>query len=450
MLLIATILSSVLSCAQQDPATAMWRAWLDSPGGELPFQLEIQRHEVADAHSTAGTDSSIPAEWQAWIHNGQERIAIPEVTWQEDMRLLVMEMAHYESRLQATVSMDGKAMDGRWTKRRGPNKWADMGFHARHHGESAPRFLRPTEPSASGADEDPSPPIDSSAKLAERYWIRFSSSKDLAVGVFQEQESGAVEGTILTTLGDYRFLAGYRHRGEWKLSCFDGAHAFLFAAKQTDGEWQGYFYSGDSWKDSWQTQADAEAKLPNSFSEIALAAGIDPEAPLNLQEYRFPNLDGEVQSIGDPSLHGKATIISLFGSWCPNCNDEAALWAELDQAYAEKGLRIIGLGFELTEDQDRDLKLLQRFRDRWKLKHPLFLAGSANKQAAQRAFPLLAQVKSFPTAIFLDHRGRVRAIHSGFSGPATGDAHLRLRERYTSLIEELLAEANKVDADQTW
>ncbi len=435
MMLIATLLSSVLSCAQQVPATDMWRAWLDSPGGELPFQLELKQADSPQGES----------DWQAWIHNGSERIEIPTVTWHEESRLLVMEMAHYESRLQATVSMDGKAMDGRWSKRRGLNKWADMGFHARHHGESAPRFLRPA-PTPQQAASSP----DTSPKLSERYWIQFSSSKDLAVGVFQEHDSGAVEGTILTTLGDYRFLAGYRHQREWRLSCFDGAHAFLFIADKGTHAWGGLFYSGDSWAESWQARADAEAKLPNSFDEIALAAGIDPKAPLNLQDYRFPNLDGEVQSIGDPALHGKATIISLFGSWCPNCNDEAALWAELDQAYGEKGLRIIGLGFELTEDQDRDLQQLQRFRDRWKLQHPLFLAGSANKQEAQKAFPLLAQVKSFPTAIFLDHHGRVRAIHSGFSGPATGDAHLRLRERYTSLIEELLAEANKVDADQTW
>jgi thiol-disulfide isomerase/thioredoxin len=435
MLLIATLLSSVFSCAQQAPATEMWRAWLDSPGGELPFQLELQRQDTPDA----ATD------WQAWIHNGSERIEIPKVTWHEESRLLVMEMAHYESRLQATVSIDGQAMDGRWTKRRGLNKWADMGFHARHHGETAPRFMRPA-PATEESSEQAAP----YAKLAQRFWMRFSSSKDLAVGAFQEQDSGAVEGTILTTLGDYRFLAGYRQQDEWKLSCFDGAHAFLFLASATEQGWEGQFFSGDSWVESWQARADAEAKLPNSFDEIALAAGIDPQAPLDLKGYRFPNLNGEVQSLADPALHGKATIISLFGSWCPNCNDEAALWAELHEAYGEKGLRIIGLGFELTEDQDRDLQQLQRFRDRWKLKHPLFLAGSANKQEAQKAFPLLAQVKSFPTAIFLDHTGRVRAIHSGFSGPATGDAHLRLRERYTSLIEELLAEANKVDADQTW
>lgn len=410
----------------------MWRAWLGSPGGDLPFQLEVQQNSKEPPAAT----------WQAWVHNGSERIEIPVVRWEEDTRLLVLEMPHYDSRLQATVSIDGKEMDGRWRKRRGLEKWADMAFHARHYGAEAPRFL-PSQKHP-GQVERPSSPIDA------RWWIQFSSSKDLAVGVFAETDAGAVQGTILTTLGDYRFLAGERQGGQLRLSCFDGAHAFLFTAARVGEEWHGDFYSSDSWHETWKAQADPQAQLPDSFAEIALAAGLDPQAPLPLKDLSFPGLDGEEQSLGDPALYGKATIISLFGSWCPNCNDEAALWAELHELYHERGLRILGLGFELTGDQDRDLEQLVRFRDRWKLKHPLLLAGSANKQQAQEVFPLLAQVKSFPTALFLDAQGRVRAIHSGFSGPATGDAHVHLRERYTSLIEELLAEASKTEADQTW
>jgi hypothetical protein len=114
--------------------------------------------------------------------------------------------------------------------------------------------------------------------------------------------------------------------------------------------------------------------------------------------------------------------------------------AELDRRYHSRGLRIIGLGFELTGDQQRDLLQLTRFRDRWKLEYPLFLAGTANKKKAQQVFPLLAEVKSFPTALILDRNGRVRKIHSGFSGPATGKWHTYMKASYEQLIEELLNE----------
>ncbi len=64
------------------------------------------------------------------------------------------------------------------------------------------------------------------------------------------------------------------------------------------------------------------------------------------------------------------------------------------------------------------------------------------KDAAARAFPLLTRLKSFPTAVFLDAAGKVRAVHSGFAGPATGVEHERQRLGYERIIEALLAEAS--------
>ena len=38
----------------------------------------------------------------------------------------------------------------------------------------------------------------------------------------------------------------------------------------------------------------------------------------------------------------------------------------------------------------------------------------------------------------MDADGSVRAIYSGYSGPATGDAHVKLREDFIRVIEDLL------------
>ena len=48
-------------------------------------------------------------------------------------------------------------------------------------------------------------------------------------------------------------------------------------------------------------------------------------------------------------------------------------------------------------------------------------------------------MRSFPTTIFVDRRGQVRGVYQGWSGPATGEAHARLRRRFEALVEELLA-----------
>jgi hypothetical protein len=55
--------------------------------------------------------------------------------------------------------------------------------------------------------------------------------------------------------------------------------------------------------------------------------------------------------------------------------------------------------------------------------------------------PQLDAVRAYPTAIFIDRTGRVRRIHTGFAGPATGVAHELLVHEFEQLLEQLLAEA---------
>lgn len=221
------------------------------------------------------------------------------------------------------------------------------------------------------------------------------------------------------------------------LSTFDGAHAFLFRARRgADGALTGDFWSGAAHHETWSAQRDAQAALPDPFTEVAPAAEAPPLAAL-----KFRDLDGVERALDDPAFAGKARVITLFGSWCPNCNDEARLWAELHARYAERGLSIVGLAFEVTGDAARDAEQVRRFRERHGVRWPTLLGGTADKEAAARAFPLLTRVKAFPTAVFLDAAGRVRAVHSGFAGPATGAEHERQRLHYERIIEELLAES---------
>jgi len=79
-------------------------------------------------------------------------------------------------------------------------------------------------------------------------------------------------------------------------------------------------------------------------------------------------------------------------------------------------------------------------RERHGAKYPVLLAGSSDKQKASEAFPAIDRVLAFPTTIFLHRDGRVRAVHSGFAGPATKEEHEKLAKGFERIIEELLAE----------
>ena len=128
----------------------------------------------------------------------------------------------------------------------------------------------------------------------------------------------------------------------------------------------------------------------------------------------------------------------MFGSWCPNCHDAAAYFAELQKRYGDKGLSILGLAFELTGDLQRDAEQVRKYLKRHGSNYPVLIAGMADKAKASESLPLLDRVRSYPTTIFIDSSGQIRAVHTGFSGPATGAAYSELRQKFETLIESML------------
>src|SRR6188472_456453 len=90
-----------------------WRAWLESPGGELPFGLEIAREGAA---------------LSATIVNGEERILVPSSTTEGDE--LVLDMPHYDSAIRARISPYGTRLTGEWKKRSGVDRWTTLPFRA--------------------------------------------------------------------------------------------------------------------------------------------------------------------------------------------------------------------------------------------------------------------------------------------------------------------------------
>lgn len=48
---------------------------------------------------------------------------------------------------------------------------------------------------------------------------------------------------------------------------------------------------------------------------------------------------------------------------------------------------------------------------------------------------MLNHVMSFPTSIFIDQEGAVWRIHTGFNGPATGEAYTNFKNKIRYEIE---------------
>ena len=405
----------LLALSSTGPFTAeadvpeVWRAWLDVPGGELPFGLEFIGDKQGGEH--------------AYLVNGPERIEVP-VLIRKDGELL-LEMPHYDSRIRARAQGDDRYV-GTWEKVRGQRNVAKVPFTAVRG--AAPRF--PFRDSGA-----------STASVDGRWAVDFASDELPAVGVFaQERGSKEVLGTFQTATGDYRFLAGSVDGNELRLSCFDGAHAFLFKAHLEDGALRGTFDSGNWWEESWSARRDEAAALGDPFAQTSWIERV------SFGELAFPDLTGRMRSLAEPEFAGKATLVQLFGSWCPNCHDETQYLVELHERYAEQGLSILGLAFELTGEFERDREQVEIFAQRYGIEYPLFLAGTSDKGLATQAFGAIDRLRSYPTTIFVAGDGSIRAVHSGWIGPASPKEHAALRKEFESLVEELLRAPSGAEA----
>lgn len=390
----------VASTSVAQDVSGLWDAEIDCPGGAIQFGLDLKKE--AD-------------HWSGFLVNGPERIEVPDV--EVDGNKLTLKIDHYDStvELDFTSGASGDKAVGSWKKRRGPDKWLTMKCSAQRH-----RVFDLAAPDKA---------------FLGRFAVTFSGSDDPAVGIFKQADgSNRVLGTFLTTTGDYRFLDGYVKEGRLQLSCFDGAHAFLFYA-ETDGErtLKGDFWSSSSWHETWTAKLDPDAKLPDDFLQTKIAENVDWGA------LSFPDLDGNPTKLDNPKFAGKARIIYVFGSWCPNCHDAGKYFASLDKRYGNQGLSILGLAFEHTGDFERDAEQVRKYLNRHGSSYPVLIAGLSDKAKASKALPILDRVRSYPTTIFVDKKGDVTAVHTGFTGPATGAAFDQLKQKFEKIVNENLA-----------
>jgi thiol-disulfide isomerase/thioredoxin len=388
---------------------------LDSPGGELPFTLRV----------TDG-DGSPPAV----ALNGEEEAPFTAVRL--DGSRVVLRIEGYDSEIDAQLSDDGRLLAGEWSRTSATGR-SRLPFRA-VRGETH-RFAMPLPDRSAGADRD------SILSVAGTWSALFvdEDGKEQARAEFR-QEGERVTGTILTPTGDYRYLEGDYRDGFLRLSCFDGAHVFLFHARaMADGTLQGDFWSRDTYHATWSARlagnAIVDAPLPDPFEEVHLTNDAGRFA------FRFPDLDGHEVALPGERFHGKVVVVNLFGSWCPNCNDEAPLLAGWHRRYRDRGLEIIGLAYEYTGDTARDRSFVRRFAERHRIEYPLLLAGTSDRADAGATLADLSPIKAWPTTMFIGRDGRVRRIYSGFAGPATGATHTALVGTLENLLEELLSES---------
>lgn len=247
------------------------------------------------------------------------------------------------------------------------------------------------------------------------------------------QEGNDLKGTFRTETGDYRYLHGVVSDDKAYLSVFDGSHAFLFEAKIDTEEQRmvGSFRSGKHYRTVWQAKRNDQATLTSPYQ---LTNVKDAGKPI---DFEFVNPAGDTVRLSDEAFAGKAKLVQIFGTWCPNCRDETSFLLDYLAANDLPELQVMGIGFERYRDEAKSLAALERFQNQMDVPYPVLYGGYYDKEEASARLPMLNKIISYPTLLFIDGENRVRKVHTGFNGPATSK-YVEFQQEFDESIQQLL------------
>ncbi|MCU1336069.1 MAG: Redoxin domain protein [Bryobacterales bacterium] len=392
-----SVLAQSVAQPVAQPIAGLWDATIQINGVETPFPLEI-----------SGSGANVTASF----FNGDDRYASTQGRFENGR--LILNWDYYAATLEATLK-DG-VLEGQYAGTR------------RMKGPFAIRATR-------AAVAKPAT-VSASAPSIDGLWaIPNKSGKGESAWRFIVHQSGAkVSATILRVDGDTGTISGSFQNGKFVLSHFDGARAHLLVITP----------ASDGTLDILQ---DAKTKLTAYRPAAARAKGLpeptDPDLHTSMKDpsepfrFSFPDLKGQVVSNADARFRGKVLVVEITGSWCPNCHDEAPFLAEMYRKYGRQEMDIVSLSFE-EADQLKDPTRLRAFVRKYGLEFPVLLCGDPDEANAK--LTQLVNWNTWPATLFIDRRGLVRSIHSGFPSSGSGELFRQAKDEFNVQVGRLLAE----------
>ena len=408
------LISSVLAQTKTPSApVGQWHGIIQGKAGEVNFIVDLQQQN--------GT-------LHASLVNGTDRQPFSSATF--DNGVLTLRMDYYDGQLTLHLVSPDK-MEGEYSRQTSKGmahipvalephtpKAADKPYT----GASLTGDWIFTWPQETGAEK---------TTLANFKQATMADAKDnvLVTGIIEpvSGDSGLLHGIVFTANGVTHF----------HLSRFDGIHIMALDGDfMPDGTLKGQ-QGGVTALEPFTAERskDKATADPNALAET-LTKVKDPQQP-----FRFSGVDasGKTLDQSSPEFAGKPLIVDIFGTWCPNCHDEAPVLEKLYQKYHDQGLQIVGLAYEYTDDTPRNLKQIEIYRAKFGITFPLLLTGTTDQGQIAKTLPQLEGFGAFPTSIFIDRSGHVHAILAGFTGPSTGEKYQEVQQRMDQLVREIVA-----------
>ena len=344
------------------------------------------------------------------VENDKETLIYDDIIFEADSLKILM--PPYDAVIIAKV--ENESLHGRYLKE--------------ESGKEAPFFATINNESKFHSD------IKANFSLNGKYKTVFRPEKPYpGLGVFT-QNGNEVSGTFRKNTGDTRFLSGITFGDSILLSTFDGAHPYLIKAeKKGDTIFGNLHYYNDSITEFWMIE-DQGYELADSKTLTKLKDGVQS---IN---FNFKDTNGKFISLNDVQFKDKVVVVQILGTWCPNCLDETQFFLSYIEENPNEDLAFVGLSVEAAKTEEKAMKRIKNMIDKFNIPYPILLAqyGGTDKEKFLEKIPMLENIISYPTTIIIDKSGKVNSIHTGFNGPATGQAYVDYKEDFKTEIKGLL------------
>jgi peroxiredoxin len=119
------------------------------------------------------------------------------------------------------------------------------------------------------------------------------------------------------------------------------------------------------------------------------------QAVAELFAQTLPDPDGQPQPLSQ--WQGRVLVVNFWATWCPPCVEEMPDLQKVRDAYADRGVEVLGIGID-------NANKIRAFRDQHGIGFPLLVAGFGGQELARS---LGNQVAAMPYTAVIDRSGRV-------------------------------------------
>lgn len=394
--LLLLIFLMILSCQQPDSGTNLYREWdlrISNDEGEwIPARMAFEKTETTPRLN---------------IINARDTIQLDPSKTVDDT--LFYHFIDYNAEI--AFSPDGKnALAGYWIPL-----------------EDEPLIKRQLRAVPAESTPGPTPAADLTGEWRTRVSL---PTRGFDAILSLEQNDHTLYGTMRTRSGDYQYLEGEVRGQDFYMSTFSGNSLFYIEGEIKNDTLTGRIHGVKSSDRTIEAVRDPDFDLPDAAS---LTKVINDE-PFRLdlkdekgKQHNFSDLTG-----------GHVSVISIFGTWCPNCVEEVDYFNEIKEDFPE--VQFLFVAFETTDNEDEQQRRVQGFKDRKTIDMTFLIGGRLGEENVRSKFPMIDHFGAYPTTFVLDKKGEIRTVHTGFNGPATGLLFDQYKKETENLLQSLIEE----------